>query len=292
MSLLHVLGAQLYVAYISKPRSCCLEEDSPFSRDTFCMDKSQRQAGIIFWFLSRVSRSCSCATSLSADQSTGFTTSTACIAVVPELHSTRSRYSLPSFLLEDLQRRSPSASPATAPLALAPDLCSVCYSFRVVLAPLFSTLFSAARSKADKYLASLPSVAPASLGTGPRGGMFDMFGGGSSPGGVGAGEPGAGAMGGGGMPGLMDMMGAGMGGGLGGAAGGGAEGMSGLMGMLMGGGAGAKGGLGGGPDGADPKQMLKMAKKMSKVSIYFLCDGKRSLRECGSCAIFFVAVGR
>lgn len=80
---------------------------------------------------------------------------------------------------------------------------------------------------------------------------------------------GAGAMGGGGMPGLMDVMGAGMGG-TGDAGGGGAEGMGGLMSMLMGGGgtgAGGKGGLGldGGADGPDPKQLLKMAKKMSKV---------------------------
>lgn len=69
--------------------------------------------------------------------------------------------------------------------------------------------------------------------------------------------------GGGGMPGLMDMMGAGIGGAGGG---GGGEGMGGLMSMLMGG-AGEKSGLGlgGGADGPDPKQMLKMAKKMSKV---------------------------
>lgn len=75
-------------------------------------------------------------------------------------------------------------------------------------------------------------------------------------------------MGGGGMSGLMDMMGAGMGGG-GGGGGGGAEGMGGLMSMLMGGAGGKEGlGLGGGADGPDPKQMLKMAKKMTKVRIY------------------------
>ncbi|CAM9873792.1 unnamed protein product, partial [Hapterophycus canaliculatus] len=76
----------------------------------------------------------------------------------------------------------------------------------------------AARSKADKYLAALPSAASASPGASPGGGMFDMFGG-SGSGGFGAGESGAGDMG-GGMPGLMDMMGAGMGGGVGGAGGG------------------------------------------------------------------------
>ncbi|CAN0050980.1 unnamed protein product [Scytosiphon promiscuus] len=51
----------------------------------------------------------------------------------------------------------------------------------------------AARSKADKYLASLPSVASASPGGGPGGGMFDMFGG-SGTGGVGAGGSGAGVI--------------------------------------------------------------------------------------------------
>lgn len=103
------------------------------------------------------------------------------------------------------------------------------------------------------------------LGAGGAGGPGTGF-----PG-LGGAAGGAGAMGGGGMPGLMDMMGAGMGGAGGG---GGAEGMGGLMSMLMGGGGGGAGaGAGGGADGPDPKQMLKMAKKMSKVGLVVYLRG-------------------
>ncbi|CBN78396.1 expressed unknown protein [Ectocarpus siliculosus] len=122
---------------------------------------------------------------------------------------------------------------------------------------------SAARSKADKHLTALASMAPPARSTpAGSGGLFDMFGGGGGSGAPGFPDLGSGAGAGGalgGMPGLMDMMGAG----TGGVGGGAEEGMGGLMSMLMGGG-GAKSGLGGGADGPDPKQMLKMAKKMSK----------------------------
>lgn len=95
--------------------------------------------------------------------------------------------------------------------------------------------------------------------------MFDFLGtagGGAGIGGGRAASDGVPGLGGGdgdmgGMPGLMDMMGAG---------GDGAEGMGGLMKMIMGGtGVAGEGGAAARGDGPDKKQMLKMAKKMSKV---------------------------
>lgn len=114
--------------------------------------------------------------------------------------------------------------------------------------------------------------------------MFDMFGG---AGGASSGLDGVPGLGGGnggmgGMPGLMDMMGAGAG--AGGGGGGGTEGMGELMSMVMGGAGGAGGDTAAG--GPDKKQMLKMAKKMSKVrkkkcKIVFLSDANSEPEHTG-----------
>lgn len=119
----------------------------------------------------------------------------------------------------------------------------------------------AAKTKADKHLAALASISATVSPGNSSGEMFDMFAGDS--GGLGslggAGMGGFPGLGGGSGPGLMDMLGTGAGEG-------GRGGVGSLMNMLMGG-AGGTGGAGGRGAGAgmDKKQMLKTAKKMSKV---------------------------
>lgn len=122
----------------------------------------------------------------------------------------------------------------------------------------------AAMDKADKYLGSLARAPASSLGNPSGSGLFDLLG--SGAGGAGGGLEGLASLGTGkggigGMAGMLDTMDTGNGAGLG---------MAGLMNAMMGGG-GAAGGVGaaggGGPlaGGLDKKQMLKAAKKMSKV---------------------------
>lgn len=116
----------------------------------------------------------------------------------------------------------------------------------------------AAKAKADEYLEALARAPPLVPRKNASGGVLNMLGGaiGGSKTPDLQGFPGFGSS----MPGLMDMVGAGSGGG---------GGIADLMSSIMNGSEGLGGAVGSGAEssGIDKKQMLKTAKKMTKVKV-------------------------